>query len=595
MLSISKGYFRLFSGLFSIIIFLSLYNSYSFFKNLEEKQKIEYEILSSSAESIFEINFSEIEHFMNFMGQKISAKVVNPIGPSDIKNIAQIIIDTQKNLDDQKTELLSWTLFDFVTPNGDVVVTSKNGILEKSVFVEKNKRDWMAKSSELPWQGIFSSKDIGIISKELVIPYGYGITDKNNNFLGTISTGFSIRKLQQKLDNLITRIGIDFILMDNNFNIILSSNQQPISLSQTQIEQIKTSNNSSEIEIGKIKYGLIKSVKNYPLILMIGKDKKILNTEFKSYFYGLVRQNLILVILFSTILIFFHKAIIYPVKKLSKFAGKISKGENVETPRFNSIEMNHLAKEIEKVKNYTLLEIQKAKIEESHHTKTTLLKTISHDLKNYIYGINGMLEIISESKSKEEELQYLNLAIKSSKEMSYFLEDLIDAEQAESNELKLNKIVDCNLKEIIERVIAFNKTSLSKNRIKIKTFFEDELPKVKFDEKRLKQILMNLIGNSIKYSNQNTIIEINCHYVKDKNEAVITIKDSGIGMTQQEIDMALSGHGIDIEKTGLNKDYHSNGIGLPTVKHLMEAGKGRVNITSKKNEGSIVELFFRVS
>ena len=465
MLSISKGYFRLFSGLFSIIIFLSLYNSYSFFKSLKEKQKIEYEIISSSAESIFENNFSQVEYFMNFMGQKISEKVVGPIDGADIKNIAKIIIDNQKNLDDQKIELLSWTLFDFVMPNGDVVVTSRKGVLEKFAFVEKGERDWMTKSRELPWQGIFSSKDIGIISKELIIPYGYGITDKNNNFLGTISTGFSIKKLQQKLDNLITKVGINFILLDNNFNVVLSSNQKIKDLTSDQINQIKINTNSSDTEIGEVKYGLIKSIKNYPLILMVGKDKKILDVEFKNYFYGLIRQNLILIILFAAILIFFHKAVIYPIKKLSKFAGKISKGENVETPKFNSIEMNQLCKEIEKVKNYTRMEIQKVKAEEAHLAKSSLLKTLSHDLKNYVYGISGMLEMILESKekndlSKEDEMLYLTTVSKSSKEMNHFLEDLLDNEQAESGVLRLNKIEDCDLKEMIERVILFNRNQL---------------------------------------------------------------------------------------------------------------------------------------
>ena len=599
MLSISKGYFRLFSRLFSIIIFLSLYNSYSFFKNLKEKQRIEYEIIKSSAESIFENNFSQVEYFMNFMGQKISEKVVGPIDSKNTKIISQIIIDTQKNLDEQKIELLSWTLFDFVTPNGDVVVTSKKGILEKSAFVKKGKRDWMIKSKESPWQGIFSSKDIGIISKELIIPYGYGITDKNNNFLGTISTGFSIKKLQQKLDNLITKVGINFILLDNHFNIVANSNQKITALNQDQIEQIKTNTNSSDIEIGEIKYGLIKPVKNYPLILMVGKDKRILDIEFKNYFYGLIRQNIILIILFTAILIFFHKAVIYPIKKLSKFAGKISRGENVETPKFNSIEMNHLAKEIEKVRNYTYLEIQKAKAEEAQLAKSSLLKTLSHDLKNYVYGMNGMLEIILESKvkndlSKEEEINYLSAISKSSKEMSYFLEDLLDAQQAENGILKLNKIEDCDLKEIIERVTLFNQSQSINSRITIKTSFDKNLPKIKFDQKRLKQILMNLIGNAIKYSNANSTVEISCHYLKDNNEVAIYIKDQGIGMTAEEIKMALTGNGAKIEKTGLNKNFNSNGIGLLTVKQLMEAGQGRINITSKKNEGSVIELFFRV-
>ena len=131
------------------------------------------------------------------------------------------------------------------------------------------------------------------------------------------------------------------------------------------------------------------------------------------------------------------------------------------------------------------------------------------------------------------------------------------------------------------------------NKIITKTSFEENLPKIKFDQKRLKQILMNLVGNSIKYSNQNTIIEVSCYYLKDINEVKVSIKDQGIGMTSEEIKMALNGKGTEIEKAGLNKDYSSNGIGLQTVKQLIEVGGGRINITSKKNEGSVVEIGFR--
>ena len=254
---------------------------------------------------------------------------------------------------------------------------------------------------------------------------------------------------------------------------------------------------------------------------------------------------------------------------------------------------------IEKIRN------ENKKLIIANQSKSSFLKNISHDLKNYVYGINSLLEMLLESKinksqdlGEEDELKFLDLAVRSSKEMSYFLQDFLDNEQFENgllnDLLKLNNITDCNLNDIIERVVIFNKANLLQSKITIKTIITDNLPQIKFDEKRLKQILINLIGNAIKYSNSNTVIIVKSDYLRENNEIMIAICDQGIGMTEAEITMALSGKGIEIEKIGLDKNYHCNGIGLLASKQLMEASKGRINIISKKNKGTIIELFFKV-
>ncbi len=560
--SFSKNY--VIFALIVILITTSLAGiaTYTNFRNYHKNNN---QTLSKQALQINDIineSFAYINHINIYIGKQIAENDTNNLNVilNIFRKSSGLTKDNNKN-----AELFSWSSFDWVNPNGYQIVNNMMGI-HKNPF-DMKERKYVKITPKNPWTLQVSFPVFGNPSETWVIPVATGIVDKNNKYLGSVVVGINIAEFADKIEQKLVGKS-SFIVLDQNLNIILQSsdnNLDPKNNFQDQISDFNFLKNDSgildkKINVNNISYSHYQKITNYPYIVLTGFNQNFLNKEFNNSVLPIILQFTCLLIFFLIMLFLFETRMIFFLETEKKL---------------------------------------KEEADKAQLAKSSLLKTLSHDLRNYVYGMNGMLEIILESKvkndlSKEEEINYLNALSKSSKEMSHFLEDLLDAQQAESGILKLNKIEDCDLKEIIERVTLFNQSQSTNNKITIKTSFDENLPKIKFDQKRLKQILMNLVDNALKYSNSNTTVEIICRYLKDNNEVAIYIKDQGIGMTAEEIKMALAGNGTAIEKTGLNKNFNSNGIGLLTVKQLMEAGQGRINITSKKNEGSIFELVFRV-
>jgi signal transduction histidine kinase len=151
------------------------------------------------------------------------------------------------------------------------------------------------------------------------------------------------------------------------------------------------------------------------------------------------------------------------------------------------------------------------------------------------------------------------------------------------------------VENLIKELLVFNERLISSHQVNVKTTIETNLPKLKCNIKKLKQILINLITNAVKYSNEGSEVKI---IAKSFNQKIqIEISDAGIGMTTDEIQMALNGDGKNIYKSGLNKNipYDCHGLGMPIVKQLMDLMGGELKIESEKNKGTKVILGFTLS
>jgi signal transduction histidine kinase len=245
-------------------------------------------------------------------------------------------------------------------------------------------------------------------------------------------------------------------------------------------------------------------------------------------------------------------------------------------------------------------------------TNQTLLPHITHDLRNYINGIFGLASIIADNinsyQAKQTDLGFklddnlkevseiANMLAPYTGEAFHYLEDMLDATQVETGKFTLGKIEDCDLKELIDRLLIFNKGFINDHQITIETNIEDNLPKLPCDIFRLKQLLTNLITNAVKYSNRGNKVNITVKHLKTeiKDQIYIEIADHGIGMTKEEISMALNGDGKKIDKLDLDHPLDSHGLGLPIVKQLLGLMKGEMEIESKKEEGTKVKLWFNI-
>lgn len=243
-----------------------------------------------------------------------------------------------------------------------------------------------------------------------------------------------------------------------------------------------------------------------------------------------------------------------------------------------------------------------------------LLPQISHDLRNYLGGISGLANMISEklkhiqetqshNKSNQnssfraelqETLEFATILAPYSAEALNYVDDLLDFTQFETEKFTLKKVEDCDLKELVKRLLVFNKGFISDHKITVETDIEENLPKLRCDVLRLKQILINLVTNAVKYSSEGSKVGISIRSLNkdDKKQIHIEISDTGIGMSEEEVKMALSGEGQNINKSNLNKPIDSHGLGMSIVKQLLELMDATMEIKSEKGKGTKISLYF---
>lgn len=244
-----------------------------------------------------------------------------------------------------------------------------------------------------------------------------------------------------------------------------------------------------------------------------------------------------------------------------------------------------------------------------------LIPQITHDLRNYLGGISGLVNIISQNintylikqeasgikpdANLQEISECANMLTPYSNEALHYVEDLLNNAQMQLGEFGLGKLENCHIGELVKELLVFNQSLILNHQIVVETNIEENLPELKTDIIRLKQILINLITNAVKYSHKGNKVVVNCKLLmvneeslENKNQIQIEIVDSGIGMTKEEIEMALNGYGKDIDKSALNKPIDSHGLGMPIVKQLVELLGAKMEIESEKNKGTKILLSF---
>jgi CheY-like chemotaxis protein len=150
------------------------------------------------------------------------------------------------------------------------------------------------------------------------------------------------------------------------------------------------------------------------------------------------------------------------------------------------------------------------------------------------------------------------------------------------------------VKEILERMALLSHSLSIKNHVALKIEVEENMPPLECNVRRIKQILNNLITNAVKYSHAETTVFINAKYLKETNQIYLEIVDSGIGMNESEVALALAGMGRDIDKTTIERHIDSYGIGMSTVLQLVKLHNARIEIESQKGIGTKVKLFFNL-
>jgi signal transduction histidine kinase len=166
--------------------------------------------------------------------------------------------------------------------------------------------------------------------------------------------------------------------------------------------------------------------------------------------------------------------------------------------------------------------------------------------------------------------------------------DLLDISKIEAGEQEMSYEA-VSLNDTLAGVVAMMQPQANRERVIIRSSFASRLPEVVADLRSIRQIALNLLSNAIRYTQAGGQVIISTSY-EAAGEVVLRVRDTGIGMTQAEIEQALK----PFKQVSALKRGRSDGtgLGLPLTKAMVEANRARFAISSTPGEGTIVEITF---
>lgn len=255
------------------------------------------------------------------------------------------------------------------------------------------------------------------------------------------------------------------------------------------------------------------------------------------------------------------------------------KNEEIERARYN---LKKLADD---------LYVAKQEAERSNNIKSEFLANMSHEIRTPLNGVIGFTELLEKTLESEIQKNYLNNIKVSSKVLLVLINDVLDLSKIEAGKV-LVKYKALDIKNLFYELNLIFENRARENNNQLKLNISNEIPNaINFNDLRLRQIMLNLISNAIKFT-ENGLIEIAVDAKNKKNastDLIIQVKDNGIGIPNKEYENIFRPF-YQIEST---KHTEGTGLGLAIVKKLVEVLNGHISFESEEGKGSTFTLEFK--
>ena len=237
------------------------------------------------------------------------------------------------------------------------------------------------------------------------------------------------------------------------------------------------------------------------------------------------------------------------------------------------------------------LRAAKDEAERSSAQKSEFLANISHELRTPLNAILGFSEVMKSERfgaiRNEKYMRYIGDIHSSGEHLLSLINDLLDLSKVEAGKLELD-FTSVDLVELVDQCTHIMQDQAREARVLMRTSIPAKLPPIVADQRSMRQIILNLLSNAIKFTEPGGQVIVSL-VMTPAGEVKLTVKDTGIGMTDEELAEAMKPfQRVDRRR----KNTQGTGLGLPLTKALTEANRASFSITSRPESGTLVEITF---
>lgn len=435
-----------------------------------------------------------------------------------------------------------------------------------SYIVIKDEKETL--SSLLTQQGELLAKTVSAASVEIMLVEDYPVLD---SYLLNISTNYK---------------SIDFIEIIKEEKVV-SSIKNPDSNESNKVLEIFSSNITIDADIlGSVKLGLTTA-----------ENDKIINKRIEQF---LISTLVISILLFIMLLYIIKHYLLTYIEKLKVHTKLIGEGKYHKTLDINtkdefeelSHSINTMTKNIDEshsnLKRLNLIqEQQKIELIEANKSKDDFLANMSHELKTPLNSINVISSVMMKNKDSslsDKQVQNLSIINHCGNDLLFLINDVLDLSKLEAGEITLDNTT-FNLNKLMLDIKNMIKPQAKDKNIQFVFEYEENIQFIYSDKQRIKQIVKNLLSNSLKFVKEGTIELI----IKDLEDRFsITVKDNGIGIEKKKLENIFDR--FKQADTSTTRKYGGTGLGLAICKELSTLLNGSIDVQSEINIGTTFTL-----